>query len=118
MVARGWLVRLAFLGFALAMPVLLLAVFELGARWYFRDVLSTSHGRDYFYQKNHELFRAEKNGFGLRGAPIRAKDARTYRVVVLGDSLTWGQGSIPTAAVFLKWPKCCSVSAIQGRISR
>lgn len=93
--ARYWLIRAAFCFFLLAMPLLLLAAFEFSARWYFRDVLSTSHGRDYFYQKNKHLFKAEKNGFGLRGREIRERSGRTYRVVVLGDSFAWGQGIYP-----------------------
>ncbi|MHB8811532.1 MAG: SGNH/GDSL hydrolase family protein, partial [Desulfobulbaceae bacterium] len=98
--SRYWLIRVAFFFLLLAMPVLLLVAFEFGARWYFRDILSTSHGRDYFYQKNKELFKAEKNGFGLRGAEIRERTGRTYRVVVLGDSFAWGQGIHPYTSRF------------------
>jgi lysophospholipase L1-like esterase len=97
---RYWLIRVAFFFILLAMPALLLAVFEFGARWYFRDVLSTSHGRDYFFLKNHRLFKAERNGFGMRGGEIRERTGRTYRVVVLGDSLAWGQGIHPYTSRF------------------
>lgn len=97
---RYWLIRVAFFFILPAMPILLLTAFEFGARWYFRDVLSTSHGRDYFFLKNHHLFKAEKNGFGLRGGEIRERTGQTYRVVVLGDSFAWGQGIYPYTSRF------------------
>lgn len=97
---RRWLIRVAFFFFLLAMPVLLLVAFEFAARWYFRDILSTSHGRDYFHLKNHLLFKAERNGFGMRGGEIRERTGKTYRVVVLGDSLAWGQGIYPYTSRF------------------
>lgn len=97
---KSWRIRLVFLLFLLAMPLFLLVAFEFGARWYFRDVLSTSHGRDYFFQKNKELFKAEKNGLGMRGREIRERTGQTYRVVVLGDSFAWGQGIYPYTSRF------------------
>lgn len=92
---RFWLIRLVSLLAVLSAILLLFFVFELYARWHYRDVLSTSHGRDYFYYKSRPLIKAEKNNIGYRGGNVQGLHEGVYRIVVLGDSLAWGQGIYP-----------------------
>lgn len=68
---------------------------ELFARFFYRDVLSTADGTSYFSLKNQRLFEKEKNGFNLRGKQFRQTPDDRYRLVILGDSFTWGQGVYP-----------------------
>lgn len=97
---RLWVLRIVSPFIVLVIIVLLLLVFELFARWHFSDVLSTSHGRDYFSRRSAELLIAENNNIRFRGADILIPTGKTYRVVVLGDSLAWGQGVYPYTSRF------------------
>jgi len=92
--------RVASVLFVFFLIVLLFISFEFYARWHYRNVLSTSHGRDYFYYKSYPLFHAEKNNIRFRGKDIHARTENTYRIVVLGDSLAWGQGVYPYSSRF------------------
>lgn len=92
---RLWLMRGGCLLAVLFIVAVLLVLFELFVRWQYREVLSTSHGRDYFYYKSHPLLRTEKNNFRFRGRDIHGRSDTTFRVVVMGDSLAWGQGVFP-----------------------
>lgn len=92
---RLWLMRGGSLLAVVLAIVVLLFLFEFFVRWFYRDALSTSHGRDYFYYRSYPLLRTEKNNFRFRGRDIQARSDATYRVVVMGDSLAWGQGIFP-----------------------
>ena len=92
---RPWLMWGVSLLAVLFSVVVILVLFEFFVRWQYRDVLSTSHGRDYFYYKSYPLLRTEKNNFRFRGRDIHPRSDATYRVVVMGDSLAWGQGVFP-----------------------
>lgn len=92
---RLWLMRGVSLLLVLVVIALLAVLFEFSVRWLYRDILSTSHGRDYFYYKSYPLLRTERNNIRLRGKDIEARSGGTYRIAVLGDSLTWGQGIFP-----------------------
>lgn len=95
-----WLVRGVSFLLVAAIVIALLFAFEQFARWYYRDILSTSHGRDYFYYKSYPMFRTERNNLRFRGGDIHIRTDGTYRVIVLGDSLTWGQGIFPYTSRF------------------
>lgn len=97
---RLWFIRGVIFLFTILFLILTLLAFELFARWYYRDILSTSHGRDYFYYKSHHLFKAERNNIRFRGRDIHVRIDDTFRVIVLGDSLTWGQGILPFTSRF------------------
>ncbi len=81
--------------FMFVFTCLLLLSVEFFLRIYYHDVLSTAGGRSYFSLKNFHLFKDETNGFQLRGKQFLQFADNRYRVVVLGDSLTWGQGVHP-----------------------
>jgi lysophospholipase L1-like esterase len=69
---------------------------EAFLRWYYSDILSTATGISYFSNRSFSKFVAEQNSFKLRGKPFDiAKNNRVLRVVVLGDSLAYGQGVWP-----------------------
>ncbi len=70
-----------------ALAVSLVAA-ELAVRFAFRGVTSAADTRTYF---NRPV--VERNSLGFREREFRlAKPENTYRIVVLGDSLTWGIG--------------------------
>lgn len=69
-----------------------LAGAELAARWLFRDITTTSDDRGYFSNR----WSAEKVQFNSLGYRERefsvAKPAGTYRIAIVGDSFTFGNG--------------------------
>lgn len=72
---------------------------EGATRWYYRDVTSTADFRGYFTLKwlRHDV---RHNHYGYRGAEFdEAKPAGVYRVAVMGDSFTYGNG-VPEALRF------------------
>jgi hypothetical protein len=75
--------------------VFLLFGTEFFVRIFFHDVLSTADGTSYFSLKNQRLFEKERNGFGFRGKEFKETPDDRYRIVVLGDSFTYGQGVYP-----------------------
>ena len=68
---------------------------EFFLRWYYRDVLSSAYGRTYFYLRSGGKFYSEKNALGVRGKHFDIQNNHALRVVVLGDSLAYGQGVWP-----------------------
>jgi len=83
--ARAW--RLATNGaLALVSLALSLAAAELALRWVYRDVTSAGDTGSYFHR-----IRFESNSLGFREREFsRAKPPGTYRLAVVGDSLTFG----------------------------
>jgi hypothetical protein len=76
----------------------LVVLAELFARFYYRDIHYTQAGKDFFYHRAEELFVTEKHIGPLwsRGYPYSTEKAPgTFRVVILGDSLSWGQSVYP-----------------------
>lgn len=84
--------------------VLLALAATLGAaegatRWYYRDVTSTADFRGYFTLK-WLRGQVRHNHYGYRGAEFdEIKPAGVYRVAVMGDSFTYGNG-VPEALRF------------------
>ncbi|MCW5205795.1 hypothetical protein VU08_02525 [Desulfobulbus sp. F5] len=68
---------------------------EVFLRWYYRDVLSSASGVDYFHNRSYPLFAKEKNGLNLRGKNFEIENHHSLRIVVMGDSFTYGQGVYP-----------------------
>jgi hypothetical protein len=79
---------------------LLLGCAEFFLRWYYRDVLSTADGLSYFAQHSVHLFVDELNRFRLRGRDFPENHDGRYRIVVQGDSFTYGGGVYPVDAIF------------------
>lgn len=70
---------------------------EFFLRWYYKDVLSTADGKSFFSVRSAPLFRSEINGYKLRGVGFDPSHDGRYRIAVLGDSFTYGQGVYPAA---------------------
>ena len=81
--------------FLLLFSVVMVLCLEGFLRVYYRNVLSTGDGTSYFFLKNLHLFKAEENGWRLRGKHFKKHADKRYRLVVTGDSFTWGQRSGP-----------------------
>ncbi len=93
---RGIFFKFTVVSLILIVTSVCLVIFaEFFLRYYFRDVLSTAYGITYFSQKHLPTLKQEFNGFRLRGKDFLAQADERYRVVVLGDSLTFGQGVFP-----------------------
>ncbi|NLZ16298.1 MAG: hypothetical protein GX087_00980 [Desulfobulbaceae bacterium] len=86
---------IVFCFFTISFIFVLLMAGELFLRWYYRDVLSVAAGPSYFAEKANHLFMKEINPYGLRGRPIAPQHDGRYRIVVQGDSFTYGQGIYP-----------------------
>jgi lysophospholipase L1-like esterase len=67
-----------------------LVVTEFGLRYVFRDVYSSADGRTFFAHRGGPSIRA--NALGFREREIGAKASGRYRIAIVGDSFTWGQG--------------------------
>ena len=63
---------------------------EFGARWYFRHAGTSGNARD-FVAQHGPAPAIRTNSLGFRDREIPPKSER-YRIVVVGDSFTWGQG--------------------------
>lgn len=63
---------------------------EAATRWMFRDVTTAADSRS-FFSRSTESVRFNERGFRERDVPEQ-KPAGTYRIAVLGDSLTFGNG--------------------------
>ncbi|WP_136808528.1 SGNH/GDSL hydrolase family protein [Desulfosediminicola flagellatus] len=77
------------------LTLVLLVAAEFFLRLYYNDVLSTADGRSLLSRKNAALFNSERNPYGLRGKTVPVNHDGRYRVVVQGDSFTYGQGVYP-----------------------
>ena len=86
--------------FSLLTTLLLLGLAEVVLRFHYRDVYSTPDGKSFFYNRSIGKFIKEYNGYRLRddGYPVQ-HDGR-YRVVVQGDSFTYGGGVYPVEKIF------------------
>jgi len=63
---------------------------EAATRWMFRDVTTAADSRS-FFSRSSESVQFNKRGFRERDVPD-TKPPGTYRIAVLGDSLTFGNG--------------------------
>ncbi len=98
---RGPLFKITVLTvFLLLFSMLMLLCLEGFVRFYYRDVLSTADGTSYFSLKNFHLFKDEYNGWKFRGKHFEQTPDERYRLVVAGDSFTWGQGVYPASERF------------------
>jgi lysophospholipase L1-like esterase len=67
----------------------MLVATEYALRYWFRHVRSSGNAGDYFAQHQPQI---SKNSLGYRDRELGPKDPRRYRIVIVGDSFTWGQG--------------------------
>ncbi len=73
-----------------AAALVTLVAAEFGLRYVFRDVHSSADGRTFFAHRGGPSTRA--NALGFREREVGAKTSGRYRIVIVGDSFTWGQG--------------------------
>lgn len=98
---RGPIFKIAVITIFLLLFSLIMVLFiESFLRFYYRQVLSTADGESYFYLKNQHLFNEELNGWRFRGEHFNEIPDERYRLVVAGDSFTWGQGVYPASNRF------------------
>jgi lysophospholipase L1-like esterase len=83
----GTPLRIGVVAVALAIP---LTAAELLTRYIFRDVRSAADSRTYFARREGPPITI--NHFGFREREIGPKSRDRYRIAIVGDSLTWGQG--------------------------
>ena len=79
------------LGFLIIVLSLLTIGAEFVVRWAFRDVTSTSDNSSYFARRWQRTLRKNSYGFRERDFTL-AKPHGIYRVAIIGDSITYGQG--------------------------
>lgn len=69
------------------------AAAEIATRWLFRDVTTTADNRGFFSRRWYRQNPAVLNAAGFRGRPFATeKPAGVFRVAVVGDSFTYGNG--------------------------
>jgi lysophospholipase L1-like esterase len=85
---RGAVLRLAFV---LIITTLSLVGAEYAARFAFRNVTSSGNATDFIAGHGGGPVYTS-NSLGFREREIPAKQPGRYRIAVIGDSLTWGQG--------------------------
>ncbi len=89
---RSIIVRIVLrLLFATIVFAAMLVATEYALRYWFRHVRSSGNAGDYFAQHQPQI---SKNSLGYRDRELGPKDPRRYRIVVVGDSFTWGQGIV------------------------
>lgn len=86
--ANGLLVNLTVI---LTTCTMLLIVGEYGFRYYYKDVTTTGDNRSYFANKWNKTVRYNRFNFRERDFHVE-KSQNIYRIAVIGDSLTFGQG--------------------------
>jgi len=80
------------IGFALILA-------EFAVRFIHRDITTTGDNKSYFAKKWYREHPPTVNALGFREKEIPEKRAEIYRIAIIGDSLTYGQG-IPEDARF------------------
>jgi hypothetical protein len=75
-----------------ATVVIMLGVLEGVTRWVFADVVSASDMTSFFGKRWHAYHEGPLNSLGFRERELRPKRPDVQRVVVVGDSFTYGQG--------------------------
>ena len=86
--ARPVLLRVLIVGVTTALA---LGAIEGTLRFLFRDVRSSGDARD-FIGRRAAAQPISTNSLGYRDREIPPKTADHYRIIVVGDSITWGQG--------------------------
>jgi lysophospholipase L1-like esterase len=90
-VLKSLIVRIGLrLLFATIVFAAMLVAAEFALRYWFRHVRSSGNARDYFAQAHQP--QVSTNSLGYREREIGQKDPSRYRIVVVGDSFTFGQG--------------------------
>ncbi len=88
--SKALLANLFLLGVTVTVVLIVAEVF---VRYLFADITTTGDNTSYFalrWQKTHTI---SVNSFGFREREItKQKPANVFRIVVIGDSLTYGQG--------------------------
>jgi hypothetical protein len=85
-----WRNRLVVLVITLAVSA---AAAEFMTRWAFRDVTTSSDNGGYFSRRWYRMGEVRENSHGFRGPEFQAaKPAGIYRIAVVGDSFTFGNG--------------------------
>ncbi len=79
----------------LLITFVLLLIAEFTTRYYYRDVLSTPTTISYFHLKHEQQFLEESNPLKFRGKRFSIEKTDKFRIVVMGDSFSWGQGVYP-----------------------
>ncbi len=80
---------LAILAVTLALT---LVVLEFATRWVFADIGSTADNTSYFAERWRAAEGGGMNALGMREREIGQKQPGVTRIVVIGDSVTYGQG--------------------------
>jgi lysophospholipase L1-like esterase len=74
----------------LLVSAVMIVAAEFALRFWFRHVQSSGNAGDYFAQAHPP--RVSTNRLGYRDREPMPKDPARYRIAVIGDSFTWGQG--------------------------
>jgi lysophospholipase L1-like esterase len=92
---RRLLVNLTVLGFSLAVC---LALGELAARTFYSDVSTTAQHGDFFSRRWYAENPAQVNSLGFWEREVTSPPPEDlYRIAVVGDSITYGQGLLAEA---------------------
>ena len=76
-----------------AVTIVALVGAETALRLQFRRAQSSGNAGNYIARRGVEIDPPVRtNGLGFRDREIPPKSASRYRIVVVGDSFTWGQG--------------------------
>ena len=87
---RRFLATLAILAVSIGIALIMA---EAATRYIFRDITTTANAAGYFGQRWFDSIPEKNNSFGFREREINPqKKAGVFRVAVIGDSLTYGQG--------------------------
>jgi lysophospholipase L1-like esterase len=76
--------------FSVVVFALMLVASEYALRYWYRHVRSSGNAGDYFARANRPQLSVNK--YGYRDREVAPKDPNRYRIAVIGDSFTWGQG--------------------------
>jgi len=84
--------RLLSLALVVASTLITLLIAEVGIRIAYRDVSTTSDNRSWFAFRWRQANPIRRNALGFREEEIGPKGPDEYRIAVIGDSFTQGQG--------------------------